>query len=288
MLPSRAADNLYWLGRYVERSEGTMRLLRAHHARLSESADPDAPLLTEIDLALWRGGVSTRSPIPEGLLDMLGAAVNSAAQVRDRFSEDGWIALTDLHRTAQEAAEEFSEAESDSEDAIARILSLLLRQVTGFSGLVQDNMYRFTGWRFLSLGRALERATGTASVLAQFTADDAPEGALDLAVEYADSAMTHRQRFTIATNRETVVDLLALDGRNPRSVLYQLNRIRSLAGRLPGAEDRGHLSDFYKAVIRTQTDMELSDPATLDPDALWALRGAMSEISDLLSAAYLR
>lgn len=288
VLPSRAADNLYWLGRYVERAEGTMRLLRAHHARLSESADPDAPLLTEIDLALWRSGVSTRTPIPEGLLDMLGAAVNSAAQVRDRFSEDGWIALTDLRLTAQEAAAEYADAESGDEDAIARILSLLLRQVTGFSGLVQDNMYRFTGWRFLSLGRALERATGTAAVLAQFTADDVPEGGLDLAVEYADSAMTHRRRFTIATNRETVVDLLALDGRNPRSVLYQLNRIRTLAARLPGAEDHGHLSEFYKAVIRTQTGLELSDPETLDPDALWALRSAMSEISDLLSAAYLR
>lgn len=265
-----------------------MRLLRAHHARLSESADPDAPLLTEIDLALWRLGVTSRAPIPDGLLEMLGAAVNSAAQVRDRFSEDGWVALTDLRRTALDAAEEYSDTDGDNEDAIARVLGVLLRQVTGFSGLVQDNMYRFTGWRFLSLGRALERASGTAGVLAQFTASDAPEGALDLAVEYADSAMTHRRRYTIASNRDTVIDLVALDGRNPRSVLYQLNRVRTLASRLPGADDHGHLSEFYKAVIRTQTDLELSDPETLETEALWALRGATGEISDLLSAAYLR
>ncbi|MCV6598784.1 MAG: circularly permuted type 2 ATP-grasp protein, partial [Mangrovicoccus sp.] len=288
VLPSRAADNLYWLGRYIERAEGTMRLLRARHARLSESADPKAPLLREIDVALARLRAEDEAAIPEGLLDMLSAAVNSAAQVRDRFSEDGWVALTDLQNAALKAADELKGAGPADEDAIARGLGQLLRQVTGFSGLVQDNMYRFTGWRFLSFGRALERASGTISVLAQFTEDDAPEGALDLAVEYADSAMTHRRRYTITSNRDTVIDLVALDGRNPRSVLYQLDRMRALAGHLPGAEDRGQLSPFYKAVIRAQTDLELSDAAALDPEALWTLRGSLAQISDLLSTVYLR
>ncbi|MEM1361520.1 MAG: circularly permuted type 2 ATP-grasp protein [Pseudomonadota bacterium] len=288
VLPSRAADNLYWLGRYVERAEGSMRLLRAYHARLSESAEPDTALLKLLDQALWRLGVNSEAPIPEGLLDMISAAENSAAQVRDRFSEDGWIALTELRRTAERSALELTDDRQESEDAIARVLGALLRQVTGFSGLVQDNMYRFTGWRFLSIGRCLERASGTASVLAQFTEPEAPEGVLDLAVEYADSAITHRRRFTIESNRNTVIDLIALDGRNPRSVLYQLNRIRALASRLPGAEDRGHLSDFYKSIIRSQTDLELSTAETLDPEALWGLRAALSETSDLLSTAYLR
>ena len=48
VLPSRAGDNLYWLGRYVERAEGALRLMRAYHIRLAETADPDAPLIAQL------------------------------------------------------------------------------------------------------------------------------------------------------------------------------------------------------------------------------------------------
>lgn len=289
LLSSRAADNLFWLGRYVERAEGTMRLLRAYHVRLGENAAEDMPLQRAMVEALTILGVDVADPVPDALLNMLNAAVQSAAQVRDRFSLDGWLALKELQAAAEVLAENARDsAELQDGDELAREISGLLRQITGFSGLVQDNMYRFTGWRFLSIGRAMERATDTCAMLARFADPNAPEGALDLAVELGDSGITHRRRYTITTNRQTVIDLLALDGRNPRALLYQLNRIRSLAAQLPGAEDNGRLAEFYRTVIRVQTDIELQRPSTLDSAALWQTRQALGELSDQLSARYFR
>ncbi len=101
ILPSRAADNLLWLGRYVERAEGYIRILRAYHARLAETADPDTPLALAISDHLEWVGIGVSDCIPEGLLQTLDAAVKSASKVRDRFSVDGWMALNDLARTAR-------------------------------------------------------------------------------------------------------------------------------------------------------------------------------------------
>ncbi len=291
LLPSRAADNLFWLGRYVERAEGTLRLLRAHHVRLSEASAADAPLPAAIGAALAKSGVEVREPVPTGLVSMIDAAVQSAAQVRDRFSVDGWLSLKELQEAALILVENHAERMSLaplSESDVAREISGLLRQITGFSGLVQDNMYRFTGWRFLSIGRALERGMGISAMLATFADPDAPEGALDLAVELGDSGITHRRRYAITTNRQTVLDLLALDGRNPRALLYQANRLRTLTQRLPGAEVHGRLADYYRAVIRVQTEVELQRPDTLDTETLWAIRGRLAEVSDHLTERFFR
>ncbi|MEM8553837.1 MAG: circularly permuted type 2 ATP-grasp protein [Pseudomonadota bacterium] len=290
LVPSRAADNLYWLGRYIERAEGTMRLLRAYHVRVSENAEVDAPLTHAMAQSLRNTGVDVTQPMPDALLGMLDASVQSAARVRDRFSVDGWMALKELQAAAVVLGANQNGDDHDPlfGDDLARELSGLLRQVTGFSGLVQDNMYRFTGWRFLSIGRALERAMEICSMLALFADKDAPDGALDLAIELGDSGITHRRRYAITTNRQTVIDLLALDGRNPRALLYQLNRVRTLAKRLPGAEKYGRLEDYYRSIIRVTTDIEVQRPRSLDTDTLWATRTALRQVSDQLSERYFK
>ena len=137
------------------------------------------------------------------------------------------MALNDLAKTARK----MSERVTPGDDA-ARAMGVLLRKITGFSGLVHENMYRFTGWRFLSIGRSLERAIAMSGALAWLADPEAPDGALDLAVEIGDSVMSHRRRYAVATSRETVVDLLALDTLNPRSVLYHLGEMHD-ACRLP-------------------------------------------------------
>ncbi len=282
-LPSRAADNLFWLGRYVERAEGAVRLLRAYHARLMETADPEAPLVALTATYLEKTGVATDEPIPESLCAMLQSAVASASKVRDRFSVDGWLALNDLAQTAN-GARMAMRGNAD----VPRAMGLLLRKITGFSGLVHENMYRFTGWRFLSIGRALERAHRMTDLLSVFTDPDAPEGSLELLLEVGDSAMSMSRRYAVSLSHATVLDLLAMDPKNPRAVLYQLNDMKDHIGVLPGATENGHLSSLARSVLQVHTRLAISTPETLTPDELAELREQIAYLSVELSDAYIR
>ncbi|MCW1404332.1 alpha-E domain-containing protein [Novosphingobium sp. MW5] len=147
-------------------------------------------------------------------------------------------------------------------------MGILVRKLSGFSGLVQDNMYRFQGWRFLTLGRALERADALTALLHGLTDADAPEGALDLAVEVADSVITHRRRYSVETSRDTVIDLLALDADNPRSVLFQMQVMRAQASALPNALDNGRLSPLLRAIVPLESLLSVVSPEKIDADQL--------------------
>lgn len=189
-LPSTAADNLFWLGRYVERADFKLRLLRSFHIRLAETGGEDYPLAAMLSHYLESLSIDAMESISDGLLDDLRAALRSSGQVRDRFSTDAWNALVDLTRTT----EMFAERIQPGDDA-SRAFSVLLRKIAGFAGLVHENMYRSTGWRFLGIGRAVERAGAMMHFLRVCTDPEAPEGALDLAIEVGDSVMTHRRRY---------------------------------------------------------------------------------------------
>ncbi|VDS08160.1 hypothetical protein PARHAE_01343 [Paracoccus haematequi] len=280
-LPARAADNLFWLGRYAERAEGIVRLMRAYHMRLAESGDAGAGLLEGFDPLFRQMGIDPAAPIPQRLLDNLAAAIGSAGRVRDRFSPDAWSALHDIDRSARAMAPRVAPG-----DDAARALSALLRKLAGISGLVHENMYRFVGWRFLTIGRLHERAMGTAALLAVLCDETAPEGALDLAIEVGDSVLTHRRRFTLDASRATVIDLLALDPLNPRALRHQIDGLREQVDMLPAANDHGALSPLARAVLRLHADLATADPDSLTTDALWSLRGRIGGLSDLLTAAY--
>nr|WP_233193005.1 circularly permuted type 2 ATP-grasp protein [Acidimangrovimonas sediminis] len=281
MLPSRAADNLFWLGRYVERVESNVRLLRAYHLRLTETANPDAPLLRGLADFLEVHDVDVAAPFATPLFDGISRARGCAGKVRDRFAIDGWAALGEL----SDSVESLSAIDLRGDDA-ARALGRLLRQTAAFSGLVHENMYRFMGWRFLSIGRALERADATARLLSTFADPEAVEGALDLALEVGDSAMSHRRRYSVSTRRETVVDMLALDDRNPRSILYQLTEAMEQIHALPGNEGQMPMTPLARRLLEVHTGLAVQVPETLDTEGLIALGGQIAEVSGLVEEAY--
>ncbi|EJL52388.1 hypothetical protein PMI09_03862 [Rhizobium sp. CF122] len=281
-LPSRAADNLFWLGRYIERAEGALRILRAWHARFAEAADPSQPLLADVTAYLAAVDIDTEDAVPNTLLRNIDSAVYSASNIRDRFSPDGWLALTDLAKTARR----FHETISPGDDA-SHAMTILLRKLAGFAGLVHENMYRFTGWRFLSLGRHIERGLHMTRLLGHMSGPDAPDGALDMLLEIGDSVMTHRRRYNVNTARLTVTDLLALDPLNPRSILFQMNEIHREVEQLPNALVNGQMSPFYREAMRLHSGLAVMTPETMSVDVYRRLERELELLSDLLARTYL-
>ncbi|MCF3936599.1 circularly permuted type 2 ATP-grasp protein [Acuticoccus sp. M5D2P5] len=282
VLPSRAADNLFWLGRYMERTEHTVRLLRAHNIRIAEAASDDTPVLAHSRAYLAGLGVDAAEGMPDALVQTVEAAAAAAAKIRDRFSVDGWNALSDLSQTIQSLSGRITPGDDG-----ARAMGLLLRKMSSFSGLVHENMYRLTGWRFMSIGRAIERASSMTKLLAAFADPAAPEGSLDYAVEVADSEMSHRRRYAVATNRSTVVDLLALDPLNPRAVIHQLNDIDRHVEALPGSEEHRQLTPMQRITLKARAAFAVETPETLDTAMLLALDAEILAMSDILAASYL-
>ncbi|TQS72909.1 hypothetical protein ERN12_03770 [Rhodobacteraceae bacterium] len=283
ILPARAADNLYWLGRYIERTEDAIRLLRGYNLQLAATGNPDDPRLRLLHAYLTGVGYDMRDPLPTALIGRIEAAQSCTAKVRDRFSTDGWNALSDLLATARRM-----QSHVVSGDDAARAMSVLLRKITGFSGLVHENMYRSSAWQFLSFGRALERAEATAAVLSLLACENGPSGGLDLVVELGDSVITHQRRFRVETTRETVLDLLALDAENPRAILFLLNRLQELAMEMPNAKTYNRLSPLNRKLMQLVTEFTCAQPAQISTVRLQDLRRELYDVSDLLSDAYLR
>ena len=280
-LPSRAADNLIWLGRYAERCEATVRILRAYNARLAEVSNPDLPLLKDTRTSLETIDVDAEHALPPGLLGAIDSAVHSASQIRDRFSPDGWLALTDLRKTSRNFA-----ARVQLGDDATRAMTVLLRKLAGFSGLVHENMYRFAGWRFLEIGRRLERGIQIAGITRWLTRKDAPDGALDMLLEIGDSVMTHRRRYNVSAGTNSYLDLLVLDPLNPRSVLFQVAELKEQIEKLPGGIEDEQLSATARAVLELHTQLRVAEPEDLTTARLAALSAEIGRLAGLIADAY--
>lgn len=281
ILPARSADNLFWLGRYVERTEGALRLLRAYHGRLAETGDEETPLLERARALFEAYGIKLDKALPDRLLLTIEAALGSASKIRDRFSLDGWSALVDLAESMRRMG-----ASMNPGDDAARACSVLIRKITGFSGLVNENMYRAMGWRFLSLGRSIERAIAMADLVAALAGEGAPDGALDLVIEVGDSTMTHRRRYAMVTPA-SVSDLLVLDALNPRSVLFELERMQEHVDFLPDIRAGAQLAPLARALLRLRTDIATAEPLACTPAWLREVRGRVAALSDLITQTYL-
>ena len=148
--------------------------------------------------------------------------------IRDRFSPDAWRALNDLVAVIDARLPAGPVGSAD-----VRARQGALRIISSFSGLAQENMTQLAGWRFLELGRRIERALATCRFIRQFADVPGPDGALDVLLELCDSQITYRLRYVMVAARAPVIDLVVLDPNNPRSVVYQLDRIEAHLAALP-------------------------------------------------------
>ena len=250
--PSRAMDNLFWLGRYTERSEAFVRVLRAVAGRANDEPGPALDIAAKLLIPFSQSPESTAEErvITEqedllkelqlliysrrhqrGLQKLLGRVEATAWSVRDRLSLDTWRTIHAL--ADNEGLPDETRAFDGTQSRF--YLDAMVRRHSALSGLAAENMTRGPNWLFLELGRRIERAAHLAWVVRQTVgAADANEADHIRAVlEIADSAMTYRSRYLNQIQVVPFVDLLLLDETNPRSAAFQLSAIEHHLRELP-------------------------------------------------------
>ena len=249
-LPSRVADNLFWLGRHVERAEQTVRLFRSLVTYVTrEEVAEDTPELIALlhvlaDLELISATLKEPMALPElehqvallfrrdahpsALQRTLTEVRRIAAAVRDRLSLDTWRILNQLQLDARPRP-----GRVQFDEVIAH-LNRMITDLAAFSGMEGESMTRGHGWLFLDLGRRLERSLGsTRLVCSALGASPSHMAMLEPLLEVADSSMTYRRRYFAEPQLPPVLDLLLADGTNPRALAFQLDIMASLLAQLP-------------------------------------------------------
>lgn len=255
-LPSRLADDFFWLGRYSERADETARLLRSALRRFSPERNAAAtsllaPLLQSLHTQGQLPGILENSDLPqnaEALEAELLAAIfdpdrngslrngmeqlhRLAIQVRDRTSNDMWRALNQLHGLFASPPNRVLSAAGDA----ANVLNQSLIGLAAFHGLARENMTRAQAWRFLDMGLRIERAVYLCTLLdaTLHSADAENQSVLEAVLEVADSSITFRSRYNLLPHVTAVFDLVLLDDKNPRSVLFQIAQLAQHFEHLP-------------------------------------------------------
>ena len=242
-LPSRVADNLFWLGRYVERLDRAARLVRAALVRLSRGAAmlPREGLeLSVLARSLEAAGVVDAEVLGSALPMTLGPALRETLReggavgqlfasvaglvgsVRDRLTGDMYATVTQALRAARDEAGQA--AREGDLDRLGHAMAGLARFSTSVAGLAAENMVRGGGWLFLDLGRRLERAQAVTTEVG-FAIDQPAariEPGLRLALELCDSSITYRSRYFNVVQAAPVLDLVLADQGNPRGLAFQL------------------------------------------------------------------
>ena len=256
-LSSRIAENLFWFGRNAERCDNVARVLRvvlsylfyvqvedrqaewpvlielcewfrfieveANEADGANAANQTAASQTasaplsdnEIEAALL---MAVASPDVVGLASHQQRLYDTASQLRERLSLDNWRSLNKMvQRKTNTGAPSQAEAMRILDDAAET--SMLL------SGYAMDGMNRDLGWRFLSLGRRIERLQFQCQLHLRALAMDA-DGDLEWLLELSDSIVTYRARYQSQPEWLPVLDLLVLDKTNPRSIVFQVDGIQ--------------------------------------------------------------
>ncbi|MET0604853.1 MAG: circularly permuted type 2 ATP-grasp protein [Beijerinckiaceae bacterium] len=300
-LPSRAADNMFWLGRYLERVEATLRIIRCLAAQLIEAGatrdlDTRAPQKLADLLFAWGALPEKRSYVASANLAaralhsdtdygsafcLVRAARHAASVVRERLSPDTWQILNLLQARVEDDADVLL-SEAEILDRARRALQV----TSALSGLVQENMNRVAGWRFLDVGRRIERAVNTCRYVRQFTTDDSPSGDLDALLDLADCQITYRQRYFVGLAVAPIRDLVVLDPHNPRSVAFQVERLSEHLDMLPPLQGDGMPEAQRRLVSLLAAEMGAAEAVTLDHTTILAFEQRLLSLSDAVGARY--
>jgi uncharacterized circularly permuted ATP-grasp superfamily protein/uncharacterized alpha-E superfamily protein len=308
---SRAAEHLFWLGRYAERSENGARLLRAVLARVDHDdaviSGGSRPILAsclrhgllpanaretpgtyatphDFERELIRALSDPRAA--QGVAFNVRQTIRVASAVRDRLSSDNWRLLNRLSEMiAQRALQHPGVAEA------VDLMDQAIISLVAIGGLEMAHMTRDDGWRFLSLGRHLERLLFVSQTVADVAASETVEhpALLEWLLEVSDSIITYRARYMGHAEWLAVLDLLLFDPRNPRSAVFQIAKLSKHVPLLPDPD----LASVLPALQRL-AEARIGEPVSGDlfprTDALQAFltesEQAALQLSDALTLRF--
>ncbi len=306
VLRSRIADNLYWLGRYGERADWVMRLMRGALTRADDTGTAGTgdggPKALELILAKDQ---------PPGSLQSLGTDARTIEQavrllmtepgrtyslpglkssmlrvgsiVRERLSLEVWQTLLRFSNIVSPQPAEISDSVKLLDRLNAGIVTL-----ASLNGLTAENMTRNYGWRFQDMGRRIERAFNLAGLLlalfAEAPRDDEETARLFFVLNVADSIITFRQRYLFAPVLSLILDLLMVDESNPRGIGFQLSMISDHLAALPQASQLSPHTEEQRLILDLLTRVRLAKVSDLAlPDAAGTRTGLQELLNHLIS-----
>jgi uncharacterized alpha-E superfamily protein len=316
-LPSRVADNFFWLGRYAERAEAVARLLRSALLRLSIEREGGAsPVLRPMLDTLRQQGQLSKDKAeskesekleaellaaifdekrPGSLSSVVGRLQQITLLLRDRLSSDTWRLVVQL-------INQFSGPRSDSllmSGEPLAILNQVILSLAALEGLAMENMTRAQGWRFLDMGHRLERSVYLCTLLSLALRSPVAENPslLEALLEIADSSLTYRSRYTLLPRIAAVYDLLLLDDTNPRSLIFQLSQLAQHFEFLPREKVAALPSPGQRILIESLSQLRLTDPMELGvagpswedtkvAEVIGFIAGAMPRLSDAIAVSH--
>ena len=286
-LPSRVVENLFWLGRYAERAENGLRLMRTALMQ-TNGADQIPPqaktLLLEAvarQSASAPGFVSSNKSYDAVMAEMVAVitdrrrmgsvsgSINSmlycAEQSKELLSSDTQRIINDI-RDLNDGLD--SALRSSLVSAPEEVLDPLVSSLLAFSGIVHESMIRGMGWRFIDMGRRLERAMQTVTLMRALLVRKLPEAdeavVLESLLMTIEALISYRRRYRASLNMREVLELSLIDTSNPRSVLYQLECLEEHVADLPeAAHGSRELEDEQRSVLEALSLIRLSNLATL-------------------------
>lgn len=291
VIQSRVADDLFWLGRYGERADWIMRVLRS---ALQPLRGDNAPSQAQgaaracLEALAVRDGMQSLPPSDgddaaavermahlliaakdgrrtlDGTLDKLYRVANLT---RDRLSLEAWRVLSHF----RPGAEWRRALLTASPEALLDLIEDGLGWLAAFNGLMHENMTRNKGWSFLDMGRRVERAGNMSEAIlwlfGQPLDHEEETGRLFFLLEVADSFITYRSRYRLDPMLPLVLDLLLLDETNPRSLAYQLASISQHLAGMPQSKQGVSLTDERRLILSMLTSIRLADVETFAKDA---------------------
>jgi uncharacterized circularly permuted ATP-grasp superfamily protein/uncharacterized alpha-E superfamily protein len=320
----RVLTDLFWMGRYSERAENMARLLIAARRRYYEfrhrQETSESECVPVLMAALGRitgtdtgeGDQAETIAIAPSTLwsltmdrDRSGSLVQSvdklalsARAVRDQLSSDTWVVLAGVERALAHTSEP-PDSLAEADGVLAAAQSQTLIGMLTLAGVASESMVQDVGWILMDIGKRIERGLGLTALLdATLTtvrASAAERTVIESTLLAAESAVIYRRRTAGKVSLAALAELMLFDATNPRSLVYQLERLRADLGELPGSSGS---SRPERMVAEINTLLRRSSPAELEAvsadghrkqlaDLLTTVHAALRELAEVITATQL-